>query len=376
MVTVESCVIDPAISYDGSTLWEGLRMRIRDLAASLLVVSLVSCVADDFVAVESAGHPRRTIDDPPEKTSPTETSGTGPDQSAKSAYDAPAKPKPESAASKPASKDATDSPPARTPPSLPPELEARISTAKDEAPRGERSIEAIVAGGAALRAHPEYAPWLGDRLEVICRDVFFGPDIVPGMERVGVRRHAVRAGESPWKIARAMRVESGLLDLLNPKLDATHLRVGQRLKVVDLAAGDIEVDIDRTAHRLALYRVPADGGEPQLMLYVPCATGTPKTPTPSGTTKVGSIVFKPPYVDRKSGKTLSNDDPSHPWGAVRIVLDGEPLDVERIQIHGRPGRDIGEFAGKAVSDGDLWLRTDDLERLAYCLREGTKITIH
>ena len=364
------------MSYDGRTLWEGSSMRILGLAVSLLVLTSIGCVADDFVAVESSGHPRRTIEDPPEKTATAESSGTRPDQAANSAYDAPAKPKPESAGSKPATKGTTsEGAPTRTPPTLPAELEARIATAKEESPRGDRSIEAIVAGSAALRAHPEYAPWLGDRLEVICRDVFFGPDVVPGMERVGVRRHAVRAGESPWKIARAMRVETALLDLLNPKLDATHLRVGQRLKVVDLAAGDVEIDIDRAAHRLALYRSPADGGEPQLMLYVPCATGAPKTPTASGTTKVGSIVFKPPYVDRKSGKTLPNDDASHPWGAVRITLDGEPLDVERIQIHGRPGHDVGEFAGKAVSDGDLWLRSEDLERLAYCLREGTKVTI-
>lgn len=354
-------------------------MRCPVVAISLLVSSILGCAADDIVSVEPSGQARRANDEPPERTMPAELASTGkPSSTAASPYDSnagkptPTKPKPSSASG--AAKPAAGAPPA--PAKLPAELEALLGSASNESPRGVRSVEAIVEGSVRLRAHPELAPTLGDRLEPICRDLYFGEDVIPGMERLGLRRHAVRKGESPWKIARAMVVDPALITRLNPKIEPTRLRVDQRVKVVDLSSSEIELDVDLAAHRLALYRIPADGGAAQLMLYVPVATGEAKTPTPRGTTKISRITPSPMWVDSKTGKTAGPNDASNPWGAVRILLDAEALDVERMQIHGRPGRDDSEFAGKAVTDGDLWLRTEDLVRLSECLREGAHVTIH
>src|SRR5258705_11275489 len=50
---------------------------------------------------------------------------------------------------------------------------------------------------------------LADTLEPFCRRAFFGPERLPGMEKLGLVLHTVRAGEVPERIAKRYRVGAG-----------------------------------------------------------------------------------------------------------------------------------------------------------------------
>lgn len=339
-------------------------MRIRTVMAAAVSSFGLSCAADDFVAVE-----------PRAPTTHRSSPAVEPDHVA-----TPEESRPSAARDSPppstTPRTTPPPPPASTHPrSLPEDLEPLFVAAAREQPRGERTVEAIVVGSARMRETPQFGSAIGDRLAPICRELFFTDAIVAGMERIGLRRHAVRKGESPWKIARALAIEPALVARLNPTAEPTHLRIGQRLKVLDLAAADLEIVIDLDAHRLALFRLPSDGGGAQLLLYSPIAHGDAKTPTARGTTRVERIVVDPLHVDKKTNTSHGPLDPKNPWGKARIVLDAEPLDVERCEIHGRPGRPGEEYLGKNVTDGDVWLTNDDLTLLAECLRVGARVEI-
>lgn len=341
-------------------------MRFRTVMAAAISLYFTSCVADDFVAVEprAPSSARASVDPAPDRTPTGAAAKPTPTE----------KPAPALTTSKVAPPKLPNPPPATTR-AVPEDLEPLFIAASREQPPGERTIELIAVASLRMREASPFSAAIGERLEPYCLDVFFSDRNFAGMERLGLRRHAVRKGESPWKIGRALGVDPAHVARLNPTAEATHLRVGQRLKVLDLASADLEIVIDRAAHRLALYRLPADGGGAQLLMFVPVAHGAAATPTHPGATRVASIVSNPLYVDRKSNSSHGPLDPKNPWGPARISLAPDPLDVERCEIHGRPGHDPAEFAGLAVTDGDLWLRTEDLARLVECLRVGARVVI-
>jgi lipoprotein-anchoring transpeptidase ErfK/SrfK len=336
--------------------------------AAILAVLGAGCIADDVVSVE----PR-----PP--TSARARSFTGVDSAPPTTDSAanaiPTKPPPTAAPTKPPAP--TPAPPSLTNPpppterALPADLEPLFAGANKEQPPGERTVELIAVASARMRDDPRFAPVIGDRLEPICAAAFFTPQLLSGMERLGLRRHAVRKGESPWKIARALGTEPAYVTRVNPDAVPTSLHIGQRLKVLDLASADLEVVIDLAAARLTLFRLPADGGGAQMLMHAPIASGAGATPTPRGTTRIERVVVNPLYVDPKSGAKHGPLDPKNPWGAARIALEGAPLGNEKVEVHGGAQDEVGG----AVTDGDIWLANADLVRLTECVRVGTRVVI-
>lgn len=346
-------------------------MRIRTVMAAAVSTIGLSCVAEDFATVEPTSYS-------PSRAAPHATAGP-PDVSAHEV--SPSNPPPSRQPAAGAGAATSSAPPPATPPAaprsrvVPADLEPLFVAAAREQPPGERTVELIAVASAMMREQPQFAAAIGDRLDPVCREVFFSDAIVAGMDRIGLRRHAVKKGESPWKIARAHAVEPPLVARLNPTAEPTHLRIGQRLKVLDLASADLEVVIDLAAHRLSLFRLPSDGGGAQLLVHVPVAIGAATSPTPRGSTRVERIVVDPLFVDRKENTSHGPLDPKNPWGKARVTLEAEPLDVERCEIHGRPGRDPGEYAGKSVTDGDIWMPNDALTLLVECLRVGVRVEL-
>lgn len=218
---------------------------------------------------------------------------------------------------------------------------------------------------------------LAGRLEPFARRAFFGPERLPGMERLGVVLHEVAPGELPSRIARRHGVGSGLLPLLNEGYDERRLQAGQRLKVVDLsAAGSLRVIVDRSRHRVSVWRaLPAEAGW-ALMAYVPVGLGAPETPTPTGSTTITSRVLDPEWTDPVSGVVYAPHDPGNLLGGYWIALDPAGLGGRKgIGFHGYTGDRPGAWLERDRSNGCVRMLQPDVDRLFHLALEGTRVEI-
>jgi hypothetical protein len=243
-----------------------------------------------------------------------------------------------------------------------------LASAFTAADRDPGAIASLVreASRALKSAAPSEASAIGDHLEPYAKRLFFDPLPLPGREEVGRKRHAVAAGEYPWKIAKNYAIDPHLISLLNPGADATHLRIDQRLDVLDLTGAELEIVVDRTRHRLTLFATHGAGkpaaGERLMLMHVPVAVGRAEARTPIGVTKI-------------TRRVRAVDDRKNAAWPYRLDLDGAALDHERITIQSPPAGASPDWLGAAVTDGSLWMRTEDLTRLGDCVREGVTVTI-
>jgi hypothetical protein len=243
-----------------------------------------------------------------------------------------------------------------------------LASAFTAADRDPGAIASLVreASRALKSAAPSEASAIGDHLEPYAKRLFFDPLPLPGREEVGRKRHAVAAGEYPWKIAKNYAIDPHLIALLNPGADATHLRIDQRLDVLDLTGAELEIVVDRTRHRLTLFATHGAGkpaaGERLMLMHVPVAVGRAEARTPIGVTKI-------------TRRVRAVDDRKNAAWPYRLDLDGAALDHERITIQSPPAGASPDWLGAAVTDGSLWMRTEDLTRLGDCVREGVTVTI-
>lgn len=222
----------------------------------------------------------------------------------------------------------------------------------------------VIQGSARIRvSEPDEARALGDRLEPFLKRMFFSGESFKGSDAVSVRHHVVKAGETPWKLAPLFKIDAALLERDNPSSDPTKLRIGQRLKIVDLSKGELEIEIDLAHRRLALWHLREDSVS-TLLMYVPISCGAATTPTPTGTTKVSKRI--PP--ERGSAE--------HAAAAIEeayLGLDADALDVERLAI--RAAKAGAKIAPTTVTQGDIWLSPTDLTRLVEAVREGSRVVI-
>ena len=134
-------------------------------------------------------------------------------------------------------------------PAAAPRLDQLFTTAQRD-PAGV--VPLLIEGSRTLATlAPADAQRLGDTLEPFARRAFFTPERLPGMERLGLVEHTVAKGENPTVIASRYDIGPGLLNYLNRDLDPKRLKVGDRLKVLDLSRGQLELDVDRSTYRLA-----------------------------------------------------------------------------------------------------------------------------
>lgn len=235
----------------------------------------------------------------------------------------------------------------------------------------------------ASRAIPETPTDTGHRLAERLRPylvrAFFSPETLAGEASLGVKRHEVRKGDRPTKIGARYGFDGELLAKLNSKFDPKRLKIGSKLKVLDLSDRSLRIVIDRKRFRLALWRtLPAtkQRSEQHLLIgYFPIACGAQKTPTPVGVTRICVVQRHPSWRNPKTGKVYGPHDPGNVLGGYWLGLDAKLLGKKGYGIHGYSGAPAKQWIGKAVSNGCVRMVASDIERVFRVVRVGTKVRI-
>lgn len=262
------------------------------------------------------------------------------------------------------------SPLAQTPPS-------RVEALFAEAQRDPAAVVPLLVEGSRVMATlpADAARRLGDTLEPFARRAFFSPEPLPGMERLGLVSHAVAKGETPTAIAARHDVGAGLLPYLNADYDPNKLRVGRKLKVLDVARGELEIAVDRAAFRLAVTRQLAEGGR-VLVLYAPVGIGAADSPTPAGQTRITKRVLDPQWTDPDTRQVYGPKDPRNVLGGYWIALDPEGLGGRRgIGLHGYTGAPSDDWLQKPGSHGCIRMLQHDVDRVYHAATEGTVVEL-
>lgn len=232
--------------------------------------------------------------------------------------------------------------------------------------RGSRELGSL--SGAEAHA-------LALRLEPFARRAFFGPERLAGMERLGLALHTVAKGELPGSIAKKLRTDAGLFELLNEGYDPRRVQIGARLKVLDLSDGSLGLVVDRERHHLALWRRAPRTREPILMAYVPVGLGAPQTPTPLGRTRVSQRVRDPEWTEPVTRKVYPPKDPGNVLGGFWIALDESGIGRSGIGLHGYTGAPPADWLGKPGSNGCVRMLQADIERVFYLALADTQVEI-
>ncbi len=253
-----------------------------------------------------------------------------------------------------------------------PEVERLFATALTD----PAAIVPLLVEGSRLMPtlQPDDARRLGDSLEPFARRVFFGPEKLQGQERLGLVDHVVAKGDNPTAIAARHDVGHGLLAYLNAGFDARKLRVGQRLKVLDLSRGQLEIEVDRAAYRLAAWRQLPEGGR-VLVLFAPIGIGAVDSPTPVGRTQITKRVLDPQWTDPDTKRVYAPDDPGNVLGGYWIALGSEGLGQGGIGIHGYTGAPSDDWLQKPGSRGCVRMLKADIDRVFHLATEGTPVEI-
>jgi lipoprotein-anchoring transpeptidase ErfK/SrfK len=252
------------------------------------------------------------------------------------------------------------------------DLEALFAAA-DADPRGVAPL--IVEASATISSlDGDEGHELAERLEPYCRRAFFGPERLPGMDRLGLRIHEVASGELPGRIARRNRIDAGLLPYLNEGYDERRLRVGQELKVLEVSDGGLMLIVDRARFRVSVWKALADGRW-VLAAYVAVGLGAPGSPTPTGSTRVTARVRHPEWRDPNTGVVYPPKDPGNVLGGYWMELDAEGLGEEGIGLHGYTAEPPDRGLGKRGSNGCVRMLQEDIDRVFHLALEGTAVEI-
>jgi lipoprotein-anchoring transpeptidase ErfK/SrfK len=219
---------------------------------------------------------------------------------------------------------------------------------------------------------------LADRLEPFCARAFFSAEELPASERLGLSEHRVAKNEIPGRIAQRYRITPELLARLNRDYDERRLQIGQELRVLDLAAGELWVEVHKSSFRLALWHMLRDeeGREvPLLLACLPVGLGASDSPTPSGETTVEKRVRDPEWTDPVSGRVFAPKDPGNVLGGYWIALAPEGIGKQGIGFHGYTGAAPADWIEKPASNGCVRLLQADIDRLFHTALEGTRVVL-
>lgn len=247
--------------------------------------------------------------------------------------------------------------------------------------RAESDPQAIVpllesVNRAIGQADGDDAIALADRAAPFARQLYFGTRSLPGEERLGIRVHKVQAGEYPVTIARKYGIQADLIARMNEGFDANALRIGQRLRVVDLAQdAAATVLVDRSTYRALLVRIP-DGGGPQLMACLPVGLGTSDRQTPVGASHVVKRVRNPEWRHPDTKEILPPDHPDNVLGGYWLGLDAGPDErFQSIGFHGYTGAPSDDWLEKAGSRGCIRMLQPDIDLLFDVARHGLRVVV-
>lgn len=253
----------------------------------------------------------------------------------------------------------------------------RLEVLFAEAQRDPAGVVPLLVEGSRLFATlpPDAARRLGDTLEPFARRAFFGPENLPGMERLGLGDHTIAKGETPTSIAARYDIGTGLLAYLNQDFDARRLRVGQHLKVLDVSHGELEIAVERATFRLTVSRQLAEGGR-VVVLFTPVGLGAADSPTPTGQTRITKRVLQPQWTDPDTRQVFGPSDPRNVLGGYWMALDPEGLGGRRgIGIHGYTGAPSDDWLSKPGSHGCIRMLQRDVDRVYHLATEGTVVEV-
>lgn len=221
-----------------------------------------------------------------------------------------------------------------------------------------------------LAADAGRAAELVDAIAPVCARVFLAPGDVGDGAAIGVVDHVVAKGENATTIAKRYRIGAGLIARLNRGYDPRALRVGQRLKVIDLARQPLRLVIVCSRFRLLAWR-----GE-TLVAALRVGLGAPATPTPRGETRVVLRARDPEWRDPDSGRIFPPKHPGNILGGFWMAFaPGDDGRFKSIGMHGFTGDDPQVWLEKQGSHGCVRLLQDDIGALFELALDGTAVSV-
>lgn len=228
-----------------------------------------------------------------------------------------------------------------------------------------REIETLAPKDAAL---------LADTLEPFCRRIFFSGERLPGMEELGLALHRVEKGEVLERMAAKRRIGAGMLHHLNDELDERKLRIGQELKVLEIAPGALELVVDKRTYRLYAWKRLASGAR-VLVMCVPVGLGAADSPTPTGKSTIVKRVLKPQWTHPVTNKVFEHGHPENVLGGYWIALDPAGIGKHGIGLHGYTGEVAANWIERGASNGCVRMLQNDIDRVFHLAVEGTSVEL-
>lgn len=264
--------------------------------------------------------------------------------------------------------------------SLQPLFAADVQALLAAAAKDPAQIVALVTQGSAevarLAASDEKkAAELGDALEPFCKRLFFSTEVIPGCEALGVTTHVVEKGELPSVIAKHMHTSAGMLAYLNEGFDEKKMRVGAKLRVLDLSDKSLHVEVKKGVYRMFLWRTQPGGKAPILVACMPVGLGAKETPTPEGSTTILKRVRDPQWTDPDSKQVIPASDPKNILGGYWIALDANTLGTTGIGFHGFTGDAPKNWIEQPASHGCVRMLQPDIDRVFHACLDGTPVAI-
>lgn len=264
--------------------------------------------------------------------------------------------------------------------SLQPLFAADVQALLAAAAKDPAQIPALVTQGSAelarLAASDEKkAAELGDALEPFCKRLFFSSESIAGSEALGVTTHTVEKGELPSVIAKRMHTSAGMLAYLNAGFDEKKMRVGAKLRVLDLSDKSLHVEVRKNVYRMFLWRTLPGGSAPILVACMPVGLGAKETPTPEGTTTILKRVRDPQWTDPDTKQVIPASNPKNILGGYWIALDANTLGATGIGFHGFTGDAPKNWIEQPASHGCVRMLQPDIDRVFHVCLDGTPVVI-
>jgi lipoprotein-anchoring transpeptidase ErfK/SrfK len=261
-------------------------------------------------------------------------------------------------------------------------------------------VPLLIEGSASMSAmDAKQAQVLGDTLDVYARRAFYGPERLPGMDRLGLVLHTVAKGENPTRIAQKYHIDPDLIARLNKDYDERKLHVGEVLKVLDLSGasaggsvgatsegstsassgassgGGLQIVVQKSRYRLSIWRALPGGKGKVLVAHVPVGLGANESPTPVGATKITKRVLKPEWTNPVTKQTYADGDPNNVLGGYWIALDSDGIGKSGIGLHGFTGSAPSNWIEQPASNGCVRMLQADIDRVYHLAIEGTPVVI-
>ena len=211
--------------------------------------------------------------------------------------------------------------------------------------------------------------------EPFCKRLFFSSEAIPGGEQLGVTTHVVVKGELPSTIAKRYHTSAGMLAYLNEGFDEHKIRVGQKLRVLDLSDKSLHVEVRKSQYRMFLWRTLPGGSAPILLACMPVGLGAAQSPTPEGSTTILKRVRDPQWTDPDSHQVIPASDPKNILGGYWIALDANTLGAAGIGFHGFTGEPAKNWIEQGASHGCVRMLQPDIDRVFHVALEGTAVAI-